>query len=498
MPADLWACTVEIDEVYDQTPGPGAGGRHRAHDRRRRAPARGPRPVLRGRHPRRARHRVGRRRPERHLPVEGPRPRRRAHRPLQPVPLEVGEEPGREPPGLAAADRAGHPRRVPPRHRLRAHRAARPGVRRPQGRRRRHRRLHRHAGRVPPPRRRHLPGHPNRAGAAQRAGRRHRRQRRRWRRRRRAAGPDAAALGELCGRISRCADLDTLVRVTVDGLAELLGHEHSMLLLLDEDGRRLFTLASRGYERRGRRLGGRRRRRRHRPRRRAGGAGAGRQRPPDRQVRALGPRSPTRSPAPSGRAGRSPCRACPSPTAASPCPCSPSASSSACSPSRPSPSAHYVAGRRVGASVVAALVATAIETIRAEERVATATAAASPAGGARPVAGRRDAPTSGSSPSTAARSSTATTSSRASPAGCCGRCCASTTARAAPSSPTARCASTRRLDLPDFRDNFESRLILLKRRLDERDAPIRIEKTGRGQFRLVTVSTGLRLEEGAG
>jgi adenylate cyclase len=40
------------------------------------------------------------------------------------------------------------------------------------------------------------------------------------------------------------------------------------------------------------------------------------------------------------------------------------------------------------------------------------------------------------------------------------------------------------LELPEFRDNFENRLVLLKRRLDERNAPIHIEKTGRGRFRL--------------
>lgn len=50
------------------------------------------------------------------------------------------------------------------------------------------------------------------------------------------------------------------------------------------------------------------------------------------------------------------------------------------------------------------------------------------------------------------------------------------------------------LRLPEYAENLEARLVLLQRRLAERDSPIRIEKCGRGRFRL-NVPAKLTLEE---
>jgi adenylate cyclase len=304
------------------------------------------------------------------------------------------------------------------------------------------------------------------------------------------AAPDTAGLGELCARISRCGDLDTLVRVTVDGLAELLGHDHSLLLLLDESGQRLFTLASHGYEAEGVgsevELG-------------EGPIGMAAERASAvrfgslRQMRRYAT-NVRRSFEESGDM---------SPGQEIPLPGLEQADSRMAVPAVALgqvvgvlavdmlASEAYGPAEESALTVVASLLAGAIETIRAEERIAEATA-----GAVRPAA-----VASPPSHTTHVRFFAADGSTFLDGdyliKGVAGRILWSLlgqydregrvdfTNREVRLDPT--------LDLPDFKDNFESRLILLKRRLDERDAPIRIEKTGRGRFRL-DVADVLRLE----
>ena len=54
------------------------------------------------------------------------------------------------------------------------------------------------------------------------------------------------------------------------------------------------------------------------------------------------------------------------------------------------------------------------------------------------------------------------------------------------------------LRLPGYRDNLETRLILLRRRLEEKSAPIRLVSAGRGQIRLVLDGRPELVEEAPG
>lgn len=306
-------------------------------------------------------------------------------------------------------------------------------------------------------------------------------------------GPAMADVGELTARLVRCNDLDTLVSVALEGLAGLLGYGHALLLLVDETRESLFTIGSAGYDDEGVgsevalgdgvlgvaaervapvRVGNhsnmsrfseqvRQRYQEH------GEAGAGRDVPlpglPDVQsilaVPAVSLGELVGVVAVEDRR-----------------------------------MARYEAADESALSLIASVLAGAIESIRAEERVAAARAGATEAAASRPVPAPSDAPLLRYF---AVDGSTFLDGDYLIK-GVAGRLLWSLLQQHAADGRTDFTNREVRLDptleLPDFRDNLESRLTLLKRRLDERGAPFRIEKTGRGRFRLA-VAVEVRLEE---
>jgi adenylate cyclase len=302
---------------------------------------------------------------------------------------------------------------------------------------------------------------------------------------------DPERMAAMTARLNRAADLDTLLDSALTGLAELFGYEYSSLLLVDEGGRRLYTIASHGYEGQG--LGsevligdG------------IVGMAATRCEPVTvgdfRQLERYS-RAVRRSYEDSGAIG---------PGREIPVPGLPAAQSRVAVPAMAfgelvgvltvesvQPVA-YGPGDEAVLSAVASLVAHAVEVGRArggaEEESVTAVA---PTGVAPPPGTRsvnvRFFPVDGST----------FIDGDYLIKGVAGRILWSLLGQ---HESDGRVEFTNRemrldpaLELPAFRDNFEARLILLTRRLDERAAPIRIDKTGRGRFRLV-VNAPLVLE----
>jgi hypothetical protein len=300
-------------------------------------------------------------------------------------------------------------------------------------------------------------------------------------------------LAQLSARLARCPDLDSLVESTLTALDETFGYSHSLLLLVDEAGERLYTIASHGYEAEGVgsevRMG-------------EGVVGMVAERAESMRVGNLRhmlayARSVRRIY--EARGGEAPGREIALPGL-------PRAQSQVAVPA-------MVLGQLVGVlaiesetqlafrvedeallGVVATLVASAIEIDWAHERAASDTATGEPT--------THPAATPPSSAATQVRFFAVDGSTFLDGdyliKGVAGRVLWVLLGHHAREGRVDFTNKEVRLDpsleLPEFRDNLESRLILLKRRLDERDAPIRIEKTGRGRFRLL-VDGDLRLEE---
>jgi adenylate cyclase len=289
-------------------------------------------------------------------------------------------------------------------------------------------------------------------------------------------------LAELSARLGRCPDLDTLVAATVDGLYELFGYRHSLLLLLDEEGSRLYTIASRGYET----------------------EGIGSELPVGEGV--IGMAAARCTPIRLGNLGQMSKyarrvrrsyeqRGDIAPGHEIPMPGLPDARSRVAVPAmalgqligvllvESTEQVAFTAGDEALLSVLAALVGNAIEIERVRDRTADVGSArqGSPA---RPPSSER---------SVRVRHFEVDGSTFLDGdyliKGVAGRLLWSLLrqyneeGRVEFSNREVRLDPS--LELPQFRDNFENRLVLLKRRLEERRAPIRIEKGGRGRFRLV-------------
>jgi adenylate cyclase len=301
----------------------------------------------------------------------------------------------------------------------------------------------------------------------------------------------ASRLAELIARLSRCPDLDGVVSATVTGLAELFGYEHSLLSLLDEEGTRLYTIASHGYEAEGvgsevvvgegiigmaaarctaMRIGNLRQMTKY-----------------SRTVR----RSFEEQHGTAGPGGDIPLPALPEVQSRVSVPAMVLGQLVAVLSVESDEPVAFTEADEAVLTVVASAVANAIELERTQERAVEGGPSRIPPAPAPPEA---QEPTH---VRFYAVDGSVFLGADYLIKGVAGRLLWSLVRQHA---ADGRVDFTNRevrldpsLELPSFKDNLESRLILLKRRLDEREAPVRIERTGRGRFRLV-VEAPLRLE----
>jgi putative methionine-R-sulfoxide reductase with GAF domain len=308
-------------------------------------------------------------------------------------------------------------------------------------------------------------------------------------------GGDTVALrmAELSVRLARCPDLNSLVSTSLAGLSELFGYQHSLLLLLDERGERLYTIASHGYTHEGVgsevRVG-------------EGIIGMAAARAEPMRVGNLGNMlayARTIRRAYEQHVGEAPGHEIPLPGLSN-------AESQVAVPAmvlgqlvgivaiESAQRLAYTAADEALLTVAATLIASAIEIDAANERAGSERADDG-------ITGRARIPKAGAAAATRVRYFTVDGSTFLDGEylikGVAGRLLWALLGHYQRDGRDEFTNKEIRLDpsleLPDFRDNLESRLILLKRRLDERAAPIRIEKTTRGRFRLI-VDSELHLE----